>query len=55
MVRKYLNKIRSRPPDDPQAWNSAVTNGIFARFGNVQLSRDELLSMAGQAHNPPNI
>lgn len=46
----YLDKIRFRPLSDPAVWNSAVTNGIFVRFGNVELSHDELLSMAEQEH-----
>ena len=46
----YLVKIRFRPLADPQVWNSAVTNGIFVRFGNVELSHDELLSMAEREH-----
>ena len=33
-----------------QLWSSAVTNGIFIRFGNVELSHDELFAMAEQAH-----
>ena len=50
-MKPYLDKIRFRPLTDPQVWNSAVTNGIFVRFGNVELSHDELLSMAEQEHN----
>ena len=50
-MKPYLDKIRFRPLADPQVWNSAVTNGIFVRFGNVELSHDELLSMAKQEHN----
>ena len=42
----YLDKIRFRALADPDVWHSAVTNGIFVRFGNVELSHDELLSMA---------
>ena len=52
-MKPYLDKIRFRPLADPQVWNSAVTNGIFVRFGNVELSHDEILSMAEQEHNPP--
>ena len=51
-MNPYLDKIRFRPLVDPQVWNSAVTNGIFVRFGNVELSHDEILSMAEQEHNP---
>ena len=54
-MKPYLDKIRFRPLADPQVWNSAVTNGIFVRFGNVELSHDEILSMAEQEHNPQNI
>ena len=41
---------RFRSLSDPRVWSSAVTNGIFVRFGNVELSHDELLSMAEQEH-----
>lgn len=53
-MKPYLDKIRFRPLDDPEVWNSAVTNGIFVRFGNVELSHDELLSMAEQEHRTSN-
>lgn len=49
-MKPYLDKLRFRPLTDPQLWNSAVTNGIFIRFGNVELSHDELFSMAEQEH-----
>ena len=49
-MNPYLDKIRFRPLGDPQVWNSAVTDGIFVRFGNVELSHDELLSMAEKEH-----
>ena len=47
-MKPYLDKIRFQPLSDPEIWNSAVTNGIFIRFGNVELSHDEVLSMAEQ-------
>ena len=50
-MKPYLDKIRFRPLADPRVWNSAVTNGIFIRFGNVELSHDEVLSMAEQGHS----
>ena len=34
--------------DNERVWRSAVTNGIFVRFGDVELSHDEILSMAEQ-------
>ncbi len=49
-MKPYLDKLRFRPLADPQLWGSAVTNGIFIRFGNVELSHDELLTMAEEAH-----
>ena len=54
-MRPHLDKIRFRPLTDPQVWNSAVTNGIFVRFGNVELSHDELLSMVEREHAPQTI
>ena len=49
-MKPYLDKLRFRPLAEAQLWNSAVTNGIFIRFGNVELSHDEILSMAEQEH-----
>ena len=47
-MKPYLDKMRFRSLTDPQVWTSALTNGIFVRFGNVELSHDEILSMAEQ-------
>ena len=49
-MKPYLDKIRFQPLSDPQVWNSAVTNGIFVRFGNVEMSHDEILCMAEREH-----
>ena len=49
-MKPYLDKIRFLPLADPEVWNSAVTNGIFVHFGNVEISHDELLSMAEREH-----
>ena len=49
-MKPYLDKIRFRTLTDPQVWDSAVTNGIFVRFGDVELSHDELFAMAEQEH-----
>ena len=49
-MKPYLDKMRFCTLSDPQVWNSAVTNGIFVRFGDVGLSHDEILSMAEQEH-----
>ena len=47
-MKPYLDKMRFCTLSDPQVWSSAVTNGIFVRFGDVELSHDEILSMAEQ-------
>ena len=49
-MKPYLDKIRFRPLADIRVGTSAVTNGIFVRFGDVELSHDEILSMAEQEH-----
>ena len=49
-MKPYLDKFRFRSLSDPQVWNSAVTNGIFVRFGDVAMSHNELFSMAEQEH-----
>ena len=53
-MKPYIDKIRFRPLADLRVWNSAVTNGIFVRFGNGELSHDEILSMAEQEHRDAN-
>ncbi len=49
-MKPYLDKIRFRSLSNPQVWKSAVTNGIFVRFGDVELSHDEILSMVEQEY-----
>ncbi len=49
-MEPYLDKFRFRSLADPQIWNSAVTNGIFVRFGDVEMSHNELFFMAEQEH-----
>ena len=49
-MKPYLAKPRPRPPAPPAARPSAMTNGNFVRFDNVELSHDEILSMAERAH-----
>ena len=49
-MKPHLDKLRFRPLADPAVWHSALTNGIFVRFDNVELSHDEILSMAERAH-----
>lgn len=47
-MKPYLDKLRFRPISDARVWESAVTNGIFVRFGDMEISHDELLTMAEQ-------
>ena len=49
-MKPYLDKMRFCALSDPRVWSSAVTNGIFVRFENVEISHDELLAMAEQEH-----
>ena len=49
-MKPYLDKMRFRPLSDPEVWKNVVTNGIFIRFGDVELSHDEILTMAEQKH-----
>ena len=46
-MKPYLDKFRFRSLSDPQVWNSAVTNGIFVRFGDVEMSRAVFHGRAG--------
>ncbi|WP_044931624.1 DUF2442 domain-containing protein [Butyrivibrio sp. AC2005] len=47
-MKPYLDKVRFKKLSDEGVWNSAVTNGIFVRFGDVEISHDEILNMAEQ-------
>ncbi len=50
-MKPYLDKVRFKRLADKQVWNSAVTNGIFVRFGDVEISHDEILNMAEQTED----
>ena len=47
-MKPYLDSIRFRSLVRPEVWSSAETNGVFGRFGSVELSHDELMAMAEQ-------
>ena len=47
-MKPYLDSIRFRSLVRPEVWSSAETNGVFVRFGSVELSHDELMAMAEQ-------
>lgn len=45
-IKPYLDRMRFCALKNPRVWQSAVTNGIFVRFGDVEISHDELWQMA---------
>lgn len=40
-MKPHLDSIRFRSLRRPEVWKSAETNGVFVRFGSVELSHDE--------------
>ncbi len=44
-MKQHLNSVRFSSLKKPEVWKSATTNGLFVRFGDVELSHDEILSM----------
>ena len=47
-MKPHLDSIRFRSLRRPEVWKSAETNGVFVRFSSVELSHDELMTMAEQ-------
>ena len=47
-LKPHLDTIRFCALKRPEVWQSAETNGVFVRFGPVELSHDELVAMAEQ-------
>lgn len=45
-LSRRLDGLRLRPLRDPAVWAAPVTNGIYVRWKDTELSYDELLSMA---------
>ena len=45
-LSRRLDSLRLRPLRDPAVWSGAVTNGIYVRWKDLELSYNELLSMA---------
>ncbi len=41
----YIECLRFRPLKDEAVWRSAVTNGMFVRFGDVELSHNEIFEI----------
>ncbi len=44
-MKPQLDRVRFCQLKDPKVWKSATTNGLFVRFGNVEISHDEILAM----------
>ncbi len=44
-LNSQLDRVRFCPLKRPEVWQSATTNGLFVRFGNVEISHDEILAM----------
>ncbi|MCR4897077.1 MAG: DUF2442 domain-containing protein [Lachnospiraceae bacterium] len=53
-MKPYLDKVRFKKLMDDDVWESVSTNGIFVRFGDVEISHDEILAMAEQEHESVN-
>ena len=47
-MKPHLIRSASARFGTPEVWKSAETNGVFVRFGSVELSHDELMTMAEQ-------
>ncbi len=45
-LSRRLDSLRLRPLRDPAVWAGPVTNGVYVRWKDTELSYDELLSMA---------
>ena len=48
-MSEKINSLRFRPLKKLDVWNSVTTNGIFVRFGNIEIAHDEILAMAEEA------
>ncbi len=44
-MKPQLESVRFYPLKKQEVWRSATTNGLFVRFGNVEISHDEILAM----------
>ena len=50
-LSEYIDCLRFRPLKNETVWCSAVTNGMFVRFGDVELSHNEILEMVEMPRN----
>lgn len=48
-MSQKINSLRFRPLKRLDVWNSATTNGVFVRFGDIEVAHDEILAMAEEA------
>ncbi|MBO6108707.1 MAG: DUF2442 domain-containing protein [Eubacterium sp.] len=45
-MTEWIRGIRLQPLNDPTIWQNVVTNGTYVRWKDVELSYDEIMSMA---------
>ncbi len=44
-MKQHLDSVRFSSLKKTEIWKSATTNGLFVRFGDVELAHDEILAM----------
>lgn len=44
-MSEKIDLLRFRPLKKLDIWNSVTTNGIFVRFGDIEVAHDEILTM----------
>ncbi len=44
-MSEHIECVRFNPLKNLDLWKKATTNGLFVRFGDVELSHDEILAM----------
>lgn len=49
-MSEKIDSLRFRPLKKLDVWNSVTTNGVFVRFGNIEVAHDEILAMAEEAN-----
>lgn len=45
-MSEKINALCFRPLKRLDVWNQAMTNGVFVRFGDIEIAHDEILAMA---------
>lgn len=50
-MKPHLERVRFCPLKDKEVWKSATTNGLFVRFGDVEISHDEIFILLETPQN----